>query len=68
MGSDALYNEQALLRKAVCFVWAVTCVRADQSAFMRAYRIREARGSYGQSVRPIMSKRSYGKRCAFCGL
>ena len=27
MGSDALYNEQALLRKAVRFVWAVTGMR-----------------------------------------
>ena len=26
MGSDALYNEQALLRKAVRFVWAVSHV------------------------------------------
>ena len=71
MGSDALYNEQALLRKAVRFVWAVSHVwtaprppywrgakegagsacrasPADQSAFKRAYRIRGARGSYGQ--------------------
>ena len=37
MGSDTLYNEQALLREAVRFVWAVTCVRAGQPAFMRRH-------------------------------
>ena len=37
MGSDTSYNEQALLLEAVRFVWAVTCVRAGQPAFMRRH-------------------------------
>ena len=41
---------------------------AGQPAFKRAYRIRGARGFYGESVRPIMSDDFYGERYALRGL
>ena len=59
MGSDTFYNERRFPWGVIRFVWAVTGIRtappvraekgagsacrADQSAFMRAYRIRGAR-------------------------
>ena len=43
MGSGTFYNERRFLWEAVCFVWAVTGMSANQFAFMRAYRIRGAR-------------------------
>ena len=69
MGSGTFYNEQALLWKVIRFVWAVTGMRANQFAFMRTCRpnVRRARFLW-EAMRPIMSKRSYGKRCALCGL
>ena len=62
------YNERRFLWGVIRFVWAVTCVRAGQPAFMRTCRIRGVRGFYGQSVRPIMSGGFYEKRYALFGL
>ena len=42
------YNERRFLWGVIRFVWAVTCVRAGQPAFMRTCRIRGVRGFYGQ--------------------
>ena len=67
MGSDASYNEQALLWKAVRLVWAVTGMRRTPRP-MGAKRVQaQPAAPYGgggflwEAVRPIMSKRSYGK-------
>ena len=66
------YNERRILWAVICFVWAVTGIRtappaarrgcrANQPAFMPRLANTTAGDSYGKSVRPIMSKRSYGK-------
>ena len=47
---------------------AGSACRAGQPAFMRAYRIRGARRFLWEVIRPIMSKRSYGKWYALCEL
>ena len=59
MGSDALYNEQALLRKAVRFVWAVSHVwTAPRPPYWRGAK--EGAGSacgaevYAGSTRPLL--------------
>ncbi len=74
MGSDASYNERRLLWKAVCFVWAVTGMRRTPRPMgakrvqAQPARIREARGFYGKSVRPIMSGGFHGEWYALCEL